>query len=133
MSPREDDPARPFTREEVAAAGSGRPSRGLYCSRCETFIPVFAELSPEEEQRLRAWARSGRSAAAMQRLRDVTGCSIGWAKIWIHHPDGPEAKGFRGNARCPFCGGRLRTDRARQCPHCLMSWHDPQRPRKLGS
>ncbi len=25
-------------------------------------------------------------------------------------------------AQCPFCGGILRTNRARQCPHCLRNW-----------
>ena len=25
-------------------------------------------------------------------------------------------------AACPFCGGQLRTNRARQCPKCFRSW-----------
>jgi len=26
-------------------------------------------------------------------------------------------------ARCSFCGGQLRTWRARQCMHCFKDWH----------
>lgn len=26
---------------------------------------------------------------------------------------------------CPYCGGALRTERAKQCRHCGMDWHDP--------
>jgi hypothetical protein len=24
---------------------------------------------------------------------------------------------------CPYCGGKLRTPKAKQCPHCKKSWH----------
>ncbi len=40
-------------------------------------------------------------------------------------------KGYSGDKACPYCNGRLRSPRARQCPHCLMSWHDSDSPRKL--
>ncbi len=122
---------RPFTREEVVAGGSKPPSRGIFCPACETHIPVFAELSEGQADRVRDLARSGRKIEAFRELRDATGCSLGWAKIWIHHLDGPEARGFRGQGECPYCGGRLRTEEAKQCPHCLMSWHDPEHPRRL--
>ena len=25
---------------------------------------------------------------------------------------------------CPYCGGRLRTPKAKQCPHCFRKWHN---------
>ncbi len=123
---------RPFTRDEVVAEGSSWPSRGILCPSCKTHIPVFAELSEEQANQVRHLVRSGRQIDAIRELREITGCSLGWAKIWIHHPDGPHDKRFRGEGKCPYCGGRLRTERAKQCPHCLMSWHDPQNPKRLG-
>lgn len=32
---------------------------------------------------------------------------------------------------CPFCRKLLRSLSARQCPHCLMDWHDPEHPARL--
>jgi len=34
---------------------------------------------------------------------------------------------------CPFCKGLLRTLYAQQCNHCLMDWHDPEKPVRMGS
>lgn len=34
---------------------------------------------------------------------------------------------------CPYCRKLLRSLSARQCPHCLMDWHDPQHPTRLGN
>lgn len=31
---------------------------------------------------------------------------------------------FLPTAKCPYCGKTLRTDKAKQCMHCLKSWHD---------
>lgn len=33
---------------------------------------------------------------------------------------------------CPFCRKLLRSLSAQQCPHCLMEWHDPEHPTRLG-
>ena len=33
---------------------------------------------------------------------------------------------------CPYCRRLLRSLSARQCPHCLMEWHDPGHPTRLG-
>lgn len=44
-----------------------------------------------------------------------------------------EKKGYSGDKKCPYCGGQLRSPRAKQCPHCLMAWHDPSNPRKLNA
>ena len=29
-----------------------------------------------------------------------------------------------GELVCPYCGGVLRTNKAKQCPHCFRSWHN---------
>jgi hypothetical protein len=34
---------------------------------------------------------------------------------------------------CPYCNQPLRTLYAQQCRHCLMDWHDPNHPTKLGA
>jgi len=36
----------------------------------------------------------------------------------------PESTKFAHGTSCPFCGGQLRTVRAKQCPHCFESWRD---------
>lgn len=33
---------------------------------------------------------------------------------------------------CPYCRKVLRSLSARQCPHCLMEWHDPEHPTRMG-
>jgi len=32
---------------------------------------------------------------------------------------------------CPFCGKPLRTNRAKQCPHCGADWHEPENVKRL--
>ncbi len=110
MASSDHDTIRGMSRANRA---SGPP--GVLCPSCGTTIPIFEELSDETAERLRSLARTGRRAEAMRQLRDLTGCSLGRAKTWVHHPDGPEDKGFRGQGRCLFCGGRLRTKEAKQC------------------
>jgi hypothetical protein len=34
---------------------------------------------------------------------------------------------------CPYCGERLRTQRAKQCSQCGMDWHDPDHVTRLKS
>lgn len=36
-------------------------------------------------------------------------------------------------AVCPKCGHDLRTKKAKQCPSCLLDWHDEKAPRYLSS
>ncbi len=36
-------------------------------------------------------------------------------------------------AVCPECGHELRTKKAKQCPGCLLDWHDPNNPIYLGT
>jgi predicted Zn-ribbon and HTH transcriptional regulator len=36
-------------------------------------------------------------------------------------------------AVCPECGYKLRSKKARQCPNCLLDWHDPENPKNLAN
>jgi hypothetical protein len=114
-----------YTRKEVLRLGNVLPDRGPLCPRCDVHIPQFAELTGEEEERLKVLIRGKRSVEAMMDLRRLTGCSIGWAKIWVLHPNGPNAEGAE-IAPCPYCGAPLRTKRAKQCRHCKRDWHDSE-------
>lgn len=115
---------KPYTREEILRENDNFPSRGIYCPKCKTNIPVFAELTNKQEVKIRNKA-NGNVPEAIRLLREKTGCGVRWAKIWALHPNGPQEAGFEGDAKCPHCGGRLRTPKAKQCPHCLLSWHEP--------
>jgi hypothetical protein len=113
----------PYTPEELSRSGDGFPERGVYCSKCRTFIPQFSALSSEDSERLRALAQ-GDSSMAIAELQRITSCPPRWAKLWVVHggqPSEPRVE-FRGPP-CPSCGKSLRTESARQCPHCLATWH----------
>ena len=60
------------------------------------------------------------------RLAELEGVSVELAAEWVRHVYHKECD--QRVAHCPKCGGLLRTDRARQCPHCLHSWHHLPRP-----
>jgi len=59
-----------YSREEVIAAGSNWPTRGLLCHECGRYIPVFEDLSEEDEQRVRQRLQQNRFTA-MKELRDL--------------------------------------------------------------
>jgi hypothetical protein len=99
-----------------------RPQRGPFCEKCGNHIPEFADVSPSEQLRLRRLAERN-VTEAMQELMRLTGCSKGWAKIWVAHPDGPQPKHLHRGTPCPYCGAPLRTNKARQCMACGMDWH----------
>lgn len=123
---------KPFTREEILKEEDGFPSRGMYCEKCKTNIPVFADLSEAEAKEIRKKG-GGDSVKTIRLLREKTGCGVRWAKIWAIHPDGPQEAGFSGEAKCPYCGDRLRSEKAKQCPHCLKDWHDSKNVKQLGT
>lgn len=109
----------PYTHDElIRVADETWPSRGAYCEKCHAWIPRFADLTAEEIARLRGLSK----VQAMKEVREVTGCSLRWAKIWAVHPNGPEPKYV--GPPCPHCGEQLRTAKARQCLSCGADWHE---------
>src|SRR5713226_5932080 len=62
----------PYTRGELEAAGSGWPARGTLCPHCNQRIPQFAELSGEDERRVRELIREFRRMMATAELRAAT-------------------------------------------------------------
>ena len=124
-------PDAPYTRGELRNVGDTLPERGPLCPKCGAHIPQFAELSDSDANRIRKLICEQRPTMAIQELRSATGCPLSWAKIWVHHKGSPDAIGT--TAPCPFCGKPLVTALAKQCRYCLMDWHDPQNPKKLGN
>ena len=115
----------PYTKDEIESLGDAIPTRGEYCPRCETYIPSFADLSANDLEELRGL----RSIHLMKAIREKTGCSHVWAKIWALHPDGPHS--LDPSKPCPYCDLPLHVN-ARQCLLCKMNWHDPENPVQLG-
>ena len=115
----------PYTRAEVEALRNELPRRGVLCPRCRARIPRFADLPAPEEERIRLLAKE-RPLLAMKALRDVTGCSLPWAKLWAIHAGEPNP------IPCPYCGGALAPERTKQCRHCKRDWHDPDNITWLG-
>jgi|SRR5688500_15578369 len=109
-----------YTREELEKFGDELPDKGLFCKKCRTFIPQFAELSAQDEYRVKTLARS-RTILAIKELMFFTGCSIGFAEIWVSHEGRPE---LIYDYPCPFCSQPLRTSEAEQCRFCKRDWHD---------
>ena len=112
----------PYTRREVLEAGDAFPDRGPVCPKCRTHIPQFVDLTSELEATLRGLIDRGEKVAATLQLREVTGCSLRWAKIWVIHGGVPNTLS-EPVSPCPYCGEPLRTAQSRQCRFCKRDWH----------
>lgn len=111
-----------YSRAEVLALGDSFPTRGPLCHHCGLRIPEFAELHGEGRRRVLELIRDDRRIMAIRELQTITGCSLRWAKLWVHHAGRPQA--LYPGPPCPFCGEPLRTSRAQLCVHCGSDWHD---------
>lgn len=121
-----------YTKDELVRLAAGEmPTRGPICPKCGVCIPQFADLTEKDEERLRRLICENRKMMAMHELRSLTLCPVSWAKIWVLHSGRPDAVGT--TAPCPYCGKPLKTALAKQCPHCNMDWHDPKKPKRLGT
>lgn len=115
-----------YSRAEVLALGEAFPTRGQLCHHCGLRIPEFAELAGAERRRVLALIRDERRIMAIRELQTITGCSLRWAKLWVHHAGRPLA--LRPGPPCPFCRLPLKTSRAQLCLRCGADWHgDPAR------
>lgn len=113
-----------YSREELDNLSSDAlPTKGEVCLKCGSHIPHFKDISKEGEERLRKLGETN-ALLAMKELRRLTGCPMGFWKIWWLHPNGSAHEDP--SAPCPFCGQPLRTSEAKQCRHCRRDWHDPE-------
>jgi hypothetical protein len=119
----------PYTRKEMEEGPDGLPVRGPLCPCCNNRIPQFEELSDSDAFRIRRLILQGQPSLAQAELVAATGCTRNFAKIWVFHSGRPKAVGT--TAPCPYCGRELATALAKQCKHCFMDWHDPERPYNL--
>lgn len=119
-----------YSRSEVIAAGGNLPERGPTCHECGARIPIFEDLSEANEGRVRQCIRDGRPNMAMKELQVATGCSVGWAKLWVSHNGRPTPAVEL--TPCPFCAMPLRTSLAKQCRFCSRDWHNEDNVVRLG-
>jgi len=111
-----------YSREEVCSFGDGFPDRGILCTKCNTKIPQFEEMTPELETRVKTLIRNKKNLMAMAELESRLGCSKRWAKIWVIHAGKPTPE-FPGPP-CPYCGKSLKTSLSKFCMHCLKNWRE---------
>ena len=117
---------KPYSRKEIENFKDLFPDRGLFCPKCKTFIPQFADLNDEDKHRIKELILNGRNIMAIKELESITGCTTRWAKIWVNHSGKPTPE-FPGPP-CPYCGKPLKTSLAKMCFHCKMDWHDTDNP-----
>ena len=111
-----------YSRNEVLNYGGGFPDRGIFCPKCKTNIPVFAEMTPELETRVLKLIRADKQLMAMAELESALGCSERWSKIWVIHAGKPTPE-YPGPP-CPHCGKPLKTNLAKYCLHCQNYWRE---------
>jgi hypothetical protein len=120
----------PYSRAEIEGSQS-LPTRGERCMHCGAIIPDFVELTPEQARTIRDLISQG-PIKAIKALREQTGCSLSWAKLWVEHRGNAQDEFFN-TGPCPYCGRPLRSAEAKQCRHCHRDWHDPKNVKTLGA
>src|SRR5690349_18691093 len=120
----------PYTRQELLRYGDELPQRGIPCPKCHLRIPQFLDLKDDDRTRIRLLILAQRPAMAIVELRSITGCSPGWAKLWVQHAGRPTWD-WPLTAPCPYCGAPLRTPVAKQCRHGRRDWYDASNPSKM--
>ena len=117
-----EDFTKPYSRLELAQIRDELPRRGRLCEVCGCRIPIFEDLDPEIEVRVRDLIDSNQRIEAISVLRQAVGSSLAWAKLWVAHRGVPQGE-VPPATPCPHCGQPLRTPRARQCRYCRRQWH----------
>ena len=129
---------RGFRNDRMAAAMTSTANREFViwehdrnCPRCGHQLPELRGLSHEQRLELRRIIDSSGPIHAIKRLRELSGCNLRDAKLWVGHR-GIAGQGHEPLVPCPHCGEPLRSAKARQCRSCKRDWHDPARLRRLG-
>ena len=127
-----------FRNEHVTAAMCSTSNREFvvwerdrHCSRCGHQLPEFPDLTHAQRLELRRMIDTSGSIVAIKRLREISGCDLREAKLWVHHR-GIAGQGHEPLVPCPHCGKPLRSAQAKQCRFCKLDWHDPHRVHRLG-
>lgn len=81
-----------FRNDQVIAAMSSTSNREFvvwkhdrYCPRCGHQLPDFRSITHEQRLELRRMIDSSGSINAINRLREMSGCNLRDAKLWVHH------------------------------------------------
>ncbi len=94
----------------------------IICDRCGEEV-YKRELSLDVIKELGKGTQMGLSIKEYaSKLSELAGVPIEVATDWANHGLFQMCKEKK--AHCPYCGGQLRTWKARQCMHCLKDWHD---------
>ena len=98
--------------------------RSTGCQRCGHDVPRLPTLSHAQRLEIRRAIDTSGAITAIKRLRELTGCDLRTAKMWVHHR-GVAGGGHEPITPCPHCGQPLRSADAKQCRFCRRDWHDP--------
>ncbi|MNI72038.1 hypothetical protein D3C73_1279560 [compost metagenome] len=88
------------------------------CDRCGDSITAYCP-SIETLATIGVFHEKGDQAVVDELVREKIDPSIVWD--YFRHRMKPRCE--QKLAHCSFCGGQLRTWRARQCMHCFNEWH----------
>jgi hypothetical protein len=105
--------------------GIMKPESGMrICDRCGEEITAYCPSLPSLSA-VKGLA-SHDPASAVEKLHELEGANRQLIAEYLHHR--VYSMCTQRVAFCPFCGGQLKTWRAKLCLHCHKSWHN-QEPR----